>query len=812
MESLIALLVFALIILLILPAVVSLNSNSKIKDLKREVDLLKKYILDLHKGIESIKNLPAQVQEKSPLESATPAVSQIIQKEVIVQDSPVPEAIKPLNEPKPQPKVEEPKPAAQQPLPQPASENLPPKPLQPILPQRKTNFEQFIGEKLISLVGIAILVLGIFFTVKWAIDRHLITDAGKILIGLGAATILIAVAHKLSKNYRAFSSILAGGGIAVLYFSVYQAYQSYHLLPQTAAFICMVVITLLAVVLSLVYDKKELAIIALIGGFGTPFFVSNGAGNFKILFSYLLILNAGMFILANFKKWNLLNRIGYVFTVLIFAIWTYNEYDVSKGHSSTALIFATLFYIVFFATNIIYNIRQKQKFAGIEITVLLSNSFLYLGGGLFFLQSIHNGDYQGIFVISMAVFNFAFAYLFFKNQQIDKNLIYLLIALVMTFVSLAGPVQLHGNYITLFWAAEAAILYWLGLKSNIQVIKNASVLVILLSVVSLGMDWRSNYFAAQVNRLPLIFNKAFITGMVVIAAMLLNLKWVRRDQEKMLFWGLISTSLFAHILGAAAMLVMYMVGFRELHYQSFAITRSVDFQHVIWGAWHFLFVTTLMWYVQRFCEMNVQKVLVAIAAISLLLYPVANLWVTDLRSVCLQQPEIYSLFYFHFLIPLAALGGLALMIQFLLKQHGLPGILSKWAPWFLTLAGLFILSAEMVHLWVVAAYEPGFDWSETARKAVKVAWPILWSVVSLLMMGVGMKRRIKQLRIISLALFTLTIVKLFVYDISNVGQGGKIAAFIILGVILLIVSFMYQKIKDLFTDEDDRIGKGNPSN
>jgi uncharacterized membrane protein len=76
-------------------------------------------------------------------------------------------------------------------------------------------------------------------------------------------------------------------------------------------------------------------------------------------------------------------------------------------------------------------------------------------------------------------------------------------------------------------------------------------------------------------------------------------------------------------------------------------------------------------------------------------------------------------------------------------------------------------------------------------------------------MMAGMRQRIKLWRIISLSLFTLTIAKLFMYDISNVGQGGKIAAFIILGIILLLVSFLYQKIKGLFTDDDDTLSTPN---
>ncbi|RYZ48796.1 MAG: DUF2339 domain-containing protein, partial [Sphingobacteriales bacterium] len=230
------------------------------------------------------------------------------------------------------------------PISQPAPQQIPPR--RPRPPAKKTDFEQFIGEKLVSIVGIAILVLGIFFSVKWAIDRNLISDAGKVMIGLVAGTILVAVAHRLARNYRAFSSILAGGGIAVFYFSIYEAYQSYHLVSQTAAFIIMILITILAVVLSLIYDKKELAVIAIIGGFCTPFFVSNGSGNYQVLFSYLLILNLGMFALAYFKKWNLVNVICYCFTMILFAGWAFGSFDVLKHQAAGGLLFISLFFLI----------------------------------------------------------------------------------------------------------------------------------------------------------------------------------------------------------------------------------------------------------------------------------------------------------------------------------------------------------------------------------------------------------------------------------------------------------------------------------
>jgi uncharacterized membrane protein len=70
------------------------------------------------------------------------------------------------------------------------------------------------------------------------------------------------------------------------------------------------------------------------------------------------------------------------------------------------------------------------------------------------------------------------------------------------------------------------------------------------------------------------------------------------------------------------------------------------------------------------------------------------------------------------------------------------------------------------------------------------------------LLSFGVKRAYKPLRISALALIGVTIIKLFVYDIKNVSEGGKIAAFILLGLVLLIISFTYQKIKSIILDED----------
>ncbi len=94
------------------------------------------------------------------------------------------------------------------------------------------------------------------------------------------------------------------------------------------------------------------------------------------------------------------------------------------------------------------------------------------------------------------------------------------------------------------------------------------------------------------------------------------------------------------------------------------------------------------------------------------------------------------------------------------------------------------------------------EFNAVKRQIIKIGYPILWGVLSFVFLIIGIKRQWKQLRIIALSLLGITIIKLFVYDINNVSETGKIIAFILLGVLILVISFVYQKIKKLVVDTD----------
>lgn len=682
----------------------------------------------------------------------------------------------------------------------------------PSFSERNPDLEKFIGENLFNKIGIVILVLGMGFFLKYAIDKDWINEIGRISIGILCGGALIGLAHRMRKSFATFSSVLVGGGIAILYFTVTIGYQQYHLFSQTVAFIITILITAFTVLLSLSYDRKELAIFAILGGFGAPFMVSNGSGNYIVLFSYILTLNIGMLILAYYKKWSIVNIICYVFTIILFGSWLQLHVVQSKGTPAPymgALIFATLFYLVFLGMNIINNIKEKTDFNAFEIGILLSNTFLYYGAGMYILDHIGGGDYRGLFTAAMGVINLIFAYSLYKNDKVDRNLIYLLIGLVLTFVTLAGPVQLDGNYITLFWAAESVLLLWLSQKSGITLIRQASILVIALMTVSLIMDWQQAYWSIHTSTMqkPIllrpILNKGFITGFVVLASLILYSRLLKTEIRSILF-DQIKTA--RTVISIVCVVLGYCILCFELSYQSAVYFPQT--QVLIMGSFNYLYLIALAVAVKDHLHEQYKFIVGALLAVTTACYLfIYNFETISLRNAYLQGPDgNLGNYLFHYAVVVLACTALYYLYVFIRQSKSEPALYAfQWVASFFI---IYMASAELDHLMVVLQYSKTKSIYDILENAHKTGYAILWGCFAFLYIYIGMKWKSKNIRIISISLLGITLLKLFLFDLRNLSEGGKIAAFISLGILLLVISFMYQRLKKLLLDNDAKATTG----
>ena len=670
----------------------------------------------------------------------------------------------------------------------------------PFVPSKPgTDLEKFIGENLLSKIGITVLVLGISFFVKYAIDQNWIKEAGRVIIGLIAGGILIGIAHRIRNSYRSFSSVLMGGGLTVFYFTVAFAFHQYHLISQTAGFIIMVIITAFAVLLSLYYDRIELAILATIGGFITPFLVSTGQENYVALFTYLCILNSGLMVLAWFKRWPTINIIALFFTTIIYGSWLIKKMWLDSPvvvPYKDAMLFGTLFYLQFVTMNIVNNIREKKIFNAFDFMIVLSINFLFYIAAMVIFPYWNRGDYNGLFTASLGIFNLLLVLGFRQKKTIDPNFLALLTGLALTFISLAAPVQFKGNYVTLFWAAEAVILFWLFQRTRNAQLKIASLLLVVLMLGSLGITWIQVYFSDH-QLIPMLLNKGFSTTIAVSVSLFIYYRLMYKEADTFYLNSLRNQSIRDFLLGGFVV-TLYLSGALEIFYQ-FNTRNNIESLYIIYlQLYTFLFAIIVLFSFKRSVVFPVFKFLFTILCLGLYLI---NININYDISLSLIPKDQGNLFFAHW-IAVICLSWLLIDLAVYFRRtrdKNWTSYLSAFT-WISAISFILLLSVEIyqVNLWL--NYQKA-TWTWWENLYYKAGLSILWSICSFIMMWLGMQYKFRPLRIISLSLFTVTLVKLFTYDISNIPPGGKIAAFILLGILLLTVSFMYQRLKKIIIDD-----------
>lgn len=666
-------------------------------------------------------------------------------------------------------------------------------------PKEAADIEKFIGENIANKIGIAVLVLGIAFFIKYAIDKDWIKEAGRVITGMISGCILIGIAHRYHRQYRSFSSVLVGGGLSVFYFSIAFAFHQYHLISQLQAFMGMVLVSAFAVWLSVYYNRLELAVLATIGGFITPFLVSTGQSNHVVLFTYLCILNAALTALSWFKRWPAINVLALVFTTFIYGGWLLFYPGESDFPAGDALLFATLFYLLFIGMNVVNTVRMKLKFTAFYFIILLSIHVLYYGAGIFILSYRYGITEKGVFTLCLGIFLLLLTAIFYRRKDTDRNFVLLLMGLSLTFITLTVPVWLRGNHITLCWMAEAVLLYYLFRRSGIRLLLLSSGILTIIMLFSLMETWLSVYSNGTGTLIAVLFNKGYTTGLVVFGGLFLYSRLVKGNDDGEFIYTITQKGAQSALL-ILAVIILYISGTLEIYYQFNTRLPDVPVYAVYEQLYSFIFIIVLEATLRK--KQHLLLIKLCLTAFSLLLYGWYLNGVSTSSVAALNGTISKTLFWPHWLSVLILAWIIYDAVRSFMRNsmHGWKEY-SSVLTWITAIACVTILSNELYHVLKWISYTDEKDWAWWRNLYAKAGLSICWGLCSFVLMWLGMRHHFRTLRIISLTLFTITLVKLFLADIRNIPPGGKIAAFILLGILLLVVSFMYQRLKRIIIDE-----------
>jgi uncharacterized membrane protein len=380
--------------------------------------------------------------------------------------------------------------------------------------RQEGDLEKKIGQYWLNRIGIAAMLIGVSYFLKYAFENNWIGPGGRIGIGLVCGIALILWSERFrTRGHAAFSYSLKAVGIGTLYLSLWGAFQIYHLIPASAAFVAMILVTASTIALALSQDAELLASFAMVGGFATPALLSTGQNHEAILFSYIALLDLAILLMAVLKPWRCLLWGSFAGTLVLYVGWYVSYY--TRGQRPLTVFYAALFAAIFAAIPLAANDERSTRFSGPSITLTL---LPLMNAVIFFLQLyvMYERETGTLtwFALALAAIYLCISALFTKRfPDDDVSVINLLhVAIAIAFITVAIPLKLEAQWITISWLIESATLLWISVRTKTDFLRYLAVAALSLGIFRLlAFD--------QLHAQTLIFNARFATYAVAIAVL-----------------------------------------------------------------------------------------------------------------------------------------------------------------------------------------------------------------------------------------------------------------------------------------------------
>ncbi len=324
-----------------------------------------------------------------------------------------------------------------------------------------SDLEIRLGQKWLLIAGLLTMVFGVGYFLKYSFEQGWVGPAGRVAAAYVWGIVFLLAGNQFKKkNFETFGLSLAGGGIAVLYFATFAAFQIYHLFDQTPSFLIMVLITVLASLLAILYDAKGLAVMGLVGGFLTPVLLTTGQDNQIALMTYMTILNLGLLGIAFYKKWDILNSLGFSFTYLLYTAWYVSHYAEHKFWP--ALIFLNIFFLIYSVAPFAYQFFRKSSEQVRGFSILILNSLFAFGYSYAMIRGHFSLPWVSVISLFYALVFLSLATFLYRRGVHQQEAFVVFLAKAALFLIITVPIIFSRHWITVFWAVQGLTLLWMG--------------------------------------------------------------------------------------------------------------------------------------------------------------------------------------------------------------------------------------------------------------------------------------------------------------------------------------------------------------
>ncbi|MEN6458670.1 MAG: DUF2339 domain-containing protein [Thermoguttaceae bacterium] len=659
--------------------------------------------------------------------------------------------------------------------------------------------EYAVASNWLLRIGVLILVMGGFFFLKYAFEKNLIDQLSRTLLGAVAGLAMLVVGTQmLGRKYHLFGQGLIGGGIAMLYGCVFVAASAYHLIGSLPAFMLMMLVTCIAGWISARFDSILVAVLGILGGYGTPVMLQTGVVNYVGLYGYLLILGVGVLGISYKKGWHLLNYLSFLATYLLL-FGTLAKWHYEKSHFWEVMPFLVAFFALFSTITFLFNLVNRRKSTLLEVLGLLINAGVFFAASYSLVKEAYGEKWVAAVSLGLAAFYAAHVYFFLLRRLLDRELLLSFTALSAFFLAVTVPLLLSNQWITASWAIQALVMLWIAGKLESEFLRHISYLLYVIVLGRFGLvDLRTQYFRhaasdlSTVDYLWQMFQR--LTALGIPVASLAGAGWLLRqsspnvrlpvgrnnDVEPWVGRG--------WAIGAIVALVAGMI-FLALHLELnrsllfFCPSLRLPLLSILWIA-----MCGFVLYQYRSRPSDGLLAILMLLVIGL----VIKLFVFDLMAWHAAPTMCYPVATYSFLEAGIRLLDFGVIIIFLGCSYYLLAGNSQARS-----VGILFGSTAVALLLVFSTLEVNTFLSRYFDGFQAGGVSILWSIFALSLIIAGMWKDVRAIRYVGLALFAVVAFKVLFSDLDRLGQLSRIIAFILLGILSLAGSFVYLKCRPL---------------
>ena len=635
-------------------------------------------------------------------------------------------------------------------------------------PESADTLETRIGGRWLLYIGMATLVLGVGFFVKYAFDNNWIGATGRVLAGAALGLVMVAGGHRVARRgYPLYGQVLAGGGFAALYISTFAALSFYGLISRPVAFGLMVLITAGAAAAADFHRSQGLAFFAIAGGFVTPFLVGGDRDAQVILLTYNVILVAATMVLSYRREWPLLNLASYALVFFTFMAWA-SEYHTPEKWLTTE-VFLTVFCLMFLSIA-----ARTRRFVTPDAKIV---GFILLTAPIVFhVASVANLQQQWLpLLVYLTLFSLAGVA---ASMKLDRAWLRLVV-----FAAVGVPLAA--------WIAAHAGPGW-----------RLAPTVVLLAIYVMNLT----AIGERISRVPDDWRKAdiallHVNAMALFAGLYIILDEFAPGWSPALALGL---AVWHGVLARAIRDRSEEAGINSFAMAFAMLGFAIGLQFDDWWA-------VVGWVIESaaviWVGLKSRRDWMRLGGALLLAGSLVRLFTLGFFETPSGFDVVFNPRVSATLVIVAVLYALALI-----HQRGGRQLDDRAAPEI----ALFVIAANVLTILLIST-EISFYWNvrETTDAAADLArmasLSVAWGIYGTALIVVGIVRRYAPIRYLAIALLALTIGKLFLVDLNTLGGIYRIIGFLGLGVFLLLGAWLYQRYRDIIIGREEAGGDGGSS-